>query len=202
MTSLNLRRRPTQERAARTFDQILETAAHLLEEYGWDGFTTNLLAEKANVNIQTLYRYFPNKLAVVATMSGRMIEDWNVWLEDADRLIEEKDFAGSFNSFINGIKNQPGGVAIMRALNASPTLKEMGQKDLDQLTERFAMALTRKSPHLTLKDARTIYRVIFASAIAVIDASLDMPKAEAERTIAASVHMLSLYLSDVMTNPQ
>ncbi|MDG1204091.1 MAG: TetR/AcrR family transcriptional regulator, partial [Pseudomonadales bacterium] len=91
MNELEIRRRPVQTRSAKTFDHILDTAIVVLEETGWDGFSTNLLAERAGIGIQTLYRYFPNKLSVVATLARRLISEWDSWFTEAGM----SDFGGA-----------------------------------------------------------------------------------------------------------
>ena len=47
-------------------EAVLEAAAQVLEADGYDGLTTNRVAERAGVSIGTLYQYFPDKAAVVA----------------------------------------------------------------------------------------------------------------------------------------
>lgn len=65
------RKIPRQKRAAVTVDIILEAAAQLLERDGLEGFTTNAVAERAGVSIGALYRYFPNKRALVHALAER-----------------------------------------------------------------------------------------------------------------------------------
>jgi AcrR family transcriptional regulator len=68
---LNPRKRPTQKRSQATVDDILEAAAYILERDGWKGFTTNAVADKAGVNISSLYQYFPNKESIVLELRRR-----------------------------------------------------------------------------------------------------------------------------------
>lgn len=65
------RKRPTQERAQATVDAILEATTYILVRRGWRGLTTNAIAERAGVNIASLYQYFPNKEAIVAELRRR-----------------------------------------------------------------------------------------------------------------------------------
>ena len=60
-SDLEPRRRPTARRARRTVGRILDATAALLDEVGFDAITTNLIAERAGVNVASLYKYFPNK---------------------------------------------------------------------------------------------------------------------------------------------
>lgn len=65
------RRKPTQARARATVDAILQGAAQVLVDRGFDGASTNRIAEVAGVSVGTLYQYFPNKEAVVVALIER-----------------------------------------------------------------------------------------------------------------------------------
>ena len=71
------RKRPRQARSRATVDTILAAAARILVRRGFDGFTTNEVAEVAGVSIGSLYQYFPNKEAVVAALIEQHVEDMN-----------------------------------------------------------------------------------------------------------------------------
>lgn len=62
------RKRPRQHRSKATVDAILHATARVLVKRGFDGLTTNAVAEAAGVSIGSLYQYFPNKEALVAAM--------------------------------------------------------------------------------------------------------------------------------------
>jgi AcrR family transcriptional regulator len=68
-----MRKAPRQVRAQRTVGFILDAAAYILAEHGLDGFTTNRVAERAGVNIASLYQYFPNKAAILAALQARHV---------------------------------------------------------------------------------------------------------------------------------
>lgn len=71
---LKPRKTPSQERARATVEAILEAAAYILVRDGWEKFTTNSVADRAGVNIASLYQYFPNKDSIVAELQRRHIE--------------------------------------------------------------------------------------------------------------------------------
>jgi AcrR family transcriptional regulator len=70
---LRPRKRPRQLRAQVTVDAILEAAAYILTNEGWDRFTTNRVADRAGVNIASLYQYFPNKLSILSALHDRHV---------------------------------------------------------------------------------------------------------------------------------
>jgi AcrR family transcriptional regulator len=65
---------PSQERSRATFDALVEACTGLLQERGYAGTTTNHIAERAGVNIASLYEYFPGKDAIVAQVAERLVQ--------------------------------------------------------------------------------------------------------------------------------
>ncbi len=85
---LNPRKKPAQSRAVQTVEVILEGAAHILEERGLEGYTTNDIAARAGVSIGSLYQYFPTKDAVTLSLiqreSAALAEDINAAFDTED----------------------------------------------------------------------------------------------------------------------
>ena len=71
------RKRPRQERSKATVETILAATARVLVKKGFDGLTTNAVAEAAGVSIGSLYQYFPSKEALVAALIEQHIEEMN-----------------------------------------------------------------------------------------------------------------------------
>lgn len=75
MTAIEKARKvPRQQRARTTVDYILEAATQVLEATGEAGFNTNAVAERAGVSIGALYRYFPDKQAILQALAQRETE--------------------------------------------------------------------------------------------------------------------------------
>src|SRR3954452_19240735 len=62
------RRRPSQERSRRRFDEILRAARALLVEVGFESFTSEQVALRAGVPIGSLYQFFGNKYAIICEL--------------------------------------------------------------------------------------------------------------------------------------
>ena len=67
------RKLPSQRRSRETFEALVEACAGLLAERGYARTTTNHVAERAGVNIASLYEYFPGKDAIVAQVAERLV---------------------------------------------------------------------------------------------------------------------------------
>ena len=68
--SLKPRKIPVQERSMRTWRFILEAAAQVFAEHGYEGTSTNLIAERAGFSVGTIYEYFPNKDVLLSELQS------------------------------------------------------------------------------------------------------------------------------------
>jgi AcrR family transcriptional regulator len=62
------RKAPRQKRSKQTVQWLLDATAAVLKTHGYDGASTNRIAQKAGVNVATLYQYFPSKESLVAAL--------------------------------------------------------------------------------------------------------------------------------------
>lgn len=69
-----LRRKPVQQRSAQRVEKMLAATAGLIDEVGYDGLTTTLIAERAGVAVGSLYQFFPDKRAVVQELTLRNLD--------------------------------------------------------------------------------------------------------------------------------
>lgn len=67
------RKAAIQQRSKDTVAVILRATTRVLVARGYDGLTTNAVAEAAGVSIGSLYQYFPNKQALVAALLDRHV---------------------------------------------------------------------------------------------------------------------------------
>jgi AcrR family transcriptional regulator len=63
------RRIPTQERSRKRVERILDAAAHVFAEEGYEAATMEGIAARAETSIGSIYQFFPNKLAVFTELA-------------------------------------------------------------------------------------------------------------------------------------
>ncbi len=63
------RRQPSQERSKRRHAQILDAAAALFEERGFEGATMETIAERAETSIGSVYQFFRNKQEIIDALA-------------------------------------------------------------------------------------------------------------------------------------
>jgi AcrR family transcriptional regulator len=126
--ALEVRKRPTQARGAATFNAIIDTALQLLDELGAEALTTNLVAERAGVNIATLYQYFPSKEAILLEAfrrdtDARMAAGQNL----VDRVRAVHDWRTIVSETVDELARMrvtyPGVAALRRAMQSMPELR-------------------------------------------------------------------------------
>lgn len=66
---------PQQDRALVKFRRMVDAGIEILAESGLAGLTTDAIAARAEVNISTFYKYFPNRDALVGYLSVTFIEE-------------------------------------------------------------------------------------------------------------------------------
>jgi AcrR family transcriptional regulator len=63
------RHTPTQKRSRTRVAAILKAAEQIFNEVGYEGATTNAIAERASIPIGSLYQYFKNKQAILYALT-------------------------------------------------------------------------------------------------------------------------------------
>lgn len=69
------RKTPRQTRSKHLVEAILEAAARVFDQHGFERGTTNRIAELAGVSVGSLYQYFPNKKALVTALHARHMQE-------------------------------------------------------------------------------------------------------------------------------
>jgi AcrR family transcriptional regulator len=67
-------RLPRQDRGQRRYEALLRAAEEVIAEVGVDAVTTNAIAARAGSGMGSLYRFFPNKEAIVIALANRYME--------------------------------------------------------------------------------------------------------------------------------
>jgi len=69
-----LRNEPVQARSSARLTGLLDAAAAIIDEIGYERLTTAMVAERAGASIGTVYRYFPDRIAVVDALALRCVQ--------------------------------------------------------------------------------------------------------------------------------
>jgi len=203
---LERRAHPAQARARQTIDHILETAAVLLDEVGVDAFNTNLLAERARIGIRTVYRYYPNKLAILVALMERIGGEW-AWADGAfERMADSAcDWRAAWQSlaesYIHGAERSPGWIAIMSALRALPELRQIAREQADLAATQFAESLRRRGAHGSDVELRRRVHLVMEVGGQLIDRAVARDGKVPEDLVRELARMQHAYLAPVLDCP-
>jgi AcrR family transcriptional regulator len=102
--SSNRSRRPVrkarQARSRATVEAIVEAAARILAEQGWQGLNTNTVARRAGVSVGSVYEYFPDKQAIVWVIMDRHLSRAEALLQTAESSPAGALAPGSIPAFL------------------------------------------------------------------------------------------------------
>lgn len=93
-----MRRVPSQERSRKRVESILDGAAVVFAEAGFEGATMESIAERAQTSIGSLYQFFPNKLALFEALARRSIERSRAAV---DELLDAEAKLGSWRALVD-----------------------------------------------------------------------------------------------------
>jgi AcrR family transcriptional regulator len=164
---LALKTQPAQRRATQTFERILEVGALTLADVGIDRFSTNLVCERAGLSPPALYRYFPNKYALLCELGRRLMERQNEliphWIT-LDALVGpraglEKALQGLLLDTYRVTGETRAGVWITRALRALPALASVRLESHAKVAQAQVELLKSAYPDADLEELRLLSRV-------------------------------------------
>jgi AcrR family transcriptional regulator len=177
---------PRQGRALETYERILTVAADLLGEVGVERLSTNLVCERAGLTPPALYRYFPNKYAVLHALGERLMAIQNglleAWATPATMGLPRARFEASvvalFNQTLEVTVAQPAGAWIIRALRAVPALQEVRIASHRHVTGLIEAAFMAAHPLAHRPDVMVFARLAIEAAYAAQEMLFDDPALE------------------------
>lgn len=185
--------------------RILTASAELLEEVGVDGFNTNLLAKRAGLGVRAIYRYFPNKLAILVALSEDVRAAEQAWIGDLRNADPETDWRAVTHAAIEGYfqsaSRHPGYAALRAAALATPELREMDRIANTQLESDLAAGLRGLGLKLEEAHLSALCRTVMESANRMLDIALMSPPQEAELLVRELKLMLVSLLQNYFDPP-
>jgi AcrR family transcriptional regulator len=148
--------RRRQARGERRIEQLLDAAADVFAEVGYEAATTNAIAARAGVSPGTLYQFFPNKAAMAEALGDR----YAAQLEAAEAAGEQSDLrpeemVGGIMDVLIGVNlGQPGmGELLMGGKAPAHKLHAL-------MTERLAGLLKARAPGLSEAERDRCVQVV------------------------------------------
>jgi AcrR family transcriptional regulator len=201
-----LRHLPQQARSRQRFNQILEAAAEIFDEVGYEAATTEAIAIRANTSIGSLYRFFTDKSAILYALAEKYTEQMQelfaeVFSPDAVHLPLAVVISQSVDAFEHFYLTQPGYRVVFAQTQFSPELQAI-DKRLDyeialKLNEFFALRQPQLEP--ARRKLVTLVSVKAASSLQLFSFSED--EAFRQQVVAETKNLLIGYLQPFFPDP-
>jgi AcrR family transcriptional regulator len=183
--SVPLRNEPVQARSAARLTALLDAAAGAIDELGYERLTTAMVAERAGASIGTVYRYFPDRIAILQALASRNLDRVLTGIraalaDHANATWRDAVLAG-FDVYVEAFRSEPGFASLragdvldLRPASASaPFNSQIAAAMVDALGARFG----------TDTSGETSF--VFENAVQVMDAIVARAFARSEHGDAA-----------------
>ena len=198
--ALAKRREPEQQRSRAGVESILDAAAVLLDEQGVDHITMTAIAAQAGLSKAALYRYFPNKAAIIRGLAERSFD------EDAARILTtlaDRDGDGrqvildGLRDYLGRHRAEPHRVQLRAAIRADPELSRLDLEDTRRNAHVIASGLVDRGARLDLDVLATRVTLILELSDGVIRLTSMVERPEADELTEEFLGIVSDRLADL-----
>ena len=198
--------KPRQERAKRTYDAILVAASELLIEVGVERISTNIIAQRANITVPALYRYFPNKYAVIHALGASMMDKQNdvclQWFELHADQKQPEVLLESIDSLLrltfNVTREQLAGLEVIQALRAVGPLQELRLTSNRLVAQQFAEVLAEMFGWQVDESLVTQSRLSVDMGYSIVELALEDDTVSDGAILEQGAQMIRMYWRDIL----
>jgi AcrR family transcriptional regulator len=196
MTREALRSKPRQERSQEMVSRILDATAQVLAARGYDGLSTNRVAEQAGVSIGSLYRYFEDKEQLVEQLRRRVNDEMLVELTEAMiRSAELEPYDGTRAVLVTLVEGLERNRGVMRALIDGVPMGSQANRlpEVERQLAQFArLGVASRLPGLPRQEVEArLYLALGMTLNACLRIALERPpELDRERLIDLATSML------------
>lgn len=150
----NARRWPVQQRSRDRLERVLRVAEELIIERGFANLNMKEIAEIANVNISTIYAYFPNSQSLLRVIALRYIEESERRAKELYGKVSDLDSPREkmvdeiMDVVIGFYQTHPGWNAIWRGMQSDNELMAMDIQDTRINSALLGALLKKINPDL------------------------------------------------------
>ena len=168
--------------------------------------STNIVAERAGITVPALYRYFPNKYAVLNALSASCMDRQNAvfqqwfdqYLEQGDPQLLADDIYGLLKGTYDVTQEQVGGLEVMQALRAVEPLRDVRLASRRLVASQFATFasafLGRPADRLVITQAQ----LTIDSSYAIVEMAMEGQSLWAESILREGARMIQLYWQGIL----
>ena len=144
------RRRPAQQRSRERFDRILAAARTVLVDVGFESFTFDEVAKRAEVPIGTLYQFFANKYVLICELDRQdaagIVSELRSFATRVPAL-QWPDFLDEFIDHLAGLwRDGPTRRAVWHAIQSTPATRATAAETEREMLQLIATVMKPLAP--------------------------------------------------------
>lgn len=199
-------RLPKQARSRERFDRILDAAAALFAEVGYDAVTADDIAARADTSVGGLYRFFPDKLAVFHALADRYFNQLRelfaaLHTDETVHLSLEDYINHLIDAFDQFVVANPGYRAVfVQSRLISTEILTMDTAFNQQIVQQFADFLKVRNPLLESAQRNLIATISVEVASVLEILSLTRDRSFRQQVLRETKKLLIAYLRQYFPN--
>ncbi|MCH8498876.1 MAG: TetR family transcriptional regulator [Marinobacter sp.] len=193
------RRQPVQARSRERVTKILSHAAEIFNDVGVDSTSMSAIARASDMSLASLYRYFPNKAAIVKAIAEQQVERMEEMLRLRLREVEPDNAANVLiDLFYEFYRTEPAYAAIWSGVESMPELRELDLKELYSNAKDLDARIAEFAPHVPAARRRAASLLMPRSCGTILRLAITLPKEEGDSLVAELKAMASAYLKHLV----
>jgi AcrR family transcriptional regulator len=195
-----LRNTPIQARSRERLRRVLDAADEVLALEGAEAFTTTRVAARAGVPIGSVYRFFPDKAAIVEALAVRYWSDF----EDLVAGVAEADEADSLDDpvgevvdvLVAGFRARPGFLALWYGGLRTMGVRDATRPTRDAVGRSIERIFARHWPKATRRARARVAEMAVLAGDALLREAFRRDRSGDATVLAESKLMLNAYIAE------
>lgn len=198
------RRRPSQARSRERFHRILQAARAVLVDVGFESFTFDEVARRAEVPIGTIYQFFANKYAMICELDRVDTAETVGALQSFSAQIPAPQWPEVLEGFIDHLAHMwsedPSRRAVWHAIQSTPATRATAADTQQEMLTIIAQALRPLAPEMGETARHEMAGLLVHTVVSLMNFGVQTDDAKAfSRTVDETKRMLVAYLFSVAT---
>jgi AcrR family transcriptional regulator len=195
----SLRRQPQQKRSQKRVEQILDAAAIVFDQVGFEAATTHAIASQADTAVGSLYQFFPDKLAIFNALELRHVERVRIMWDKLSRpeivQLPFADFIHTLVAQVEQLFQQPTSRIVFIQFFVSPTIfRNIDTSFTQEVIQFMAHLIQARNFKLSTQRSLILAEICVNATNALILLALSSDKAHKQAIITEIEALLKAYL--------
>jgi AcrR family transcriptional regulator len=179
--------------------RVLDAADDVLSEHGAVAFTTTKIAQAADIPVGSVYRYFPDKAAIVEALAVRYWSDFEDLVAAAAETDERDPLPDPggvvLDALAAGFRARPGFLALWYGGLRTERVRDATRPTRGAIARSLERILAVHWPHAAAQERATVARMVVIAGDGMLREAFRLDPAGDETLLAESKLMLDAYIA-------